>query len=118
MSTIDSEVIEEPDGILGVHGHRRCQGLGRAAASADPAPVVADALEPVEDRILDEWPHGVGEVGAVDGQDRLAPTLDLVGELDAVDLDVSHWLSSVELWARSRGRAPQGPSRRDAACGA
>jgi hypothetical protein len=27
----------------------------------------------------------------VDGQDRLAPTLDVVGEFDAVDLDVSHW---------------------------
>ena len=117
MSTIDSEVLEEPDGILGVHGERRCPGFGRAAASADAASVVADALEPVEGRIVDEWPHGVGEVGAVDEQDRLAPTLDLVGEFDAVDLDVSHWrvLRGV---VDSGGGAPEGPSRRDAACSA
>jgi len=92
MRTIDSEVLEERDGIVGVHGNRRCAGLGRAAASADAASVVADALEPVEGRILNEWPHGVGDVGAVDEQHRLAPTHDLVGDFDAVDLDVSHWL--------------------------
>jgi hypothetical protein len=85
MSTIDSEVLEEPDGILGVHGDRRCPGLGRAAASADAASVAADALEPVEGRILDEWPHGVGDVGAVDQQDLLPPTRNLVGDFDAVD---------------------------------
>jgi hypothetical protein len=115
MSTVDSEVLEEPDGILGVHGDRRCPGLGRAAASADAASVVADALEPVEGRILNEWPHGVGDVGAVDEQDRLAPTHDLVGDFDTVDLDVSHWLvlrRAVDSFVRT-GATRALASRRD-----
>jgi hypothetical protein len=115
MSTIDSEVIEEPDGILGVHGDRCCPGLGRAVAFADAASVVADALEPVEGRILNEWPHGVGDVGTVDEQDRLAPTHDLVGDFDAVDLDVSHWFvlrRAVDSFDR-KGATRAVASRRD-----
>ena len=85
MGAIRSEVVEEPDSVLGLHANagRRC--LHRTGAPTQTAPVVADALEALERRFRHRRLQRVG-VRAVDEQQRLTRPYDLIRQFDPVDL--------------------------------
>jgi hypothetical protein len=55
VGAIDPEVVEEPDGVLGLLGNAGRPRLDRAGAPAEPPPVVADALEALQRRFGHEW---------------------------------------------------------------
>jgi hypothetical protein len=95
VGAIHPDVVEEPDGVLGLHGNAGRPRLDRAGAPTQTPPVVADVLEARERRLGHERLQGVGEVPAVDEQDRRARPHHLVLQFDAVDLGVFHDDSSV-----------------------
>jgi hypothetical protein len=98
------EVVQEPHrvvGLLGDAGRPRVIGGG---AAAETSPVVADPLEAPERRFGHQRLQGVGEVGAVDEQHRLARPHHLILEFDPVDLDVFHDCSSIQAGPLLRWR--------------
>jgi hypothetical protein len=95
VGAIHAEVVEEPDGVLGLHGNAGRPRVNRAGAPAQTPPVVADALEALERRFRHQRLQRVGDVRAVDEQHRLTRPHDLIPQFDAVDLGVFHDCSSV-----------------------
>jgi hypothetical protein len=64
VGAIRSEVIEEPDGVLGLHGNAGGLRFNRAGASTETPPVVTDALEALERRFRHQRLQRVGDVRA------------------------------------------------------
>jgi hypothetical protein len=95
VGALNAEVVEEPHGVLGLHGNAGRPRLDRAGAPTEPPPVVADALEACERRFRHQRLQRVGEVRAVDQQHGLTRPHDLILQFDAVDLGVFHDDSSV-----------------------
>jgi hypothetical protein len=81
VGAIHSDVVGEPDGVLGLHGDAGRPPLDRAGAPAETTPVVADAPEALQRRFRHERLQRVGDVGAMDEQHGLARPHDLVLQL-------------------------------------
>jgi hypothetical protein len=62
VGAIHSEVVEEPDGVLSLHGNAGRPLLGRAGAPAETPSVVADALEALQRRLRHQRLQRVGDV--------------------------------------------------------
>jgi hypothetical protein len=115
-----SEVVEEPDGVLGLLGDAGRPRVSRVGAPTNTPPLVADALEALERRLRHQRLQRVGDVRAVDEQHRRTRPHDLILQFDAVDLGVSHDDSSVLPGPGGPvgTEALHVPSRRDTPCGA
>jgi hypothetical protein len=78
VCAIRADVVEEPDGVLDLHGNAGRPRLGRAGAPTQTSTVVADALEAIERRFRHQRLQRVGDVRAVDEQHRLTRPHDLI----------------------------------------
>ena len=72
VGAIHSDVVEESDGVLGLHGNASRPRVNRVGAPAETSPVVADTLETLKRRFRHERLQRVSDVGAVDEQHSLA----------------------------------------------